>query len=66
VWKGVSKLKDYKSMFPKWKPQPIKNLCPDLDDDGLDLLKKMLIYDPVNRISPKEALKHPFFEDVMN
>ena len=65
IWKGVTKLHDFKDVFPKWKPQPMKSLCPRLDEDGLDLLQKMLTYDPVARISPKDALKHPFFKDVM-
>ena len=39
----------------------MSKLCPSLDPLGLDLLQKMLAYDPTVRISPKEALKHPFF-----
>lgn len=65
TWKGVTKLRDYKDVFPKWKSQGVKALCPKLDEEGLDLLEKMLVYDPVNRISPKDALKHPYFKDVM-
>lgn len=32
--------------------------------DVLDLLSKMLIYDHAERITPTEAMKHPFFESV--
>ncbi len=35
-----------------------------LDDLGLDLLYKMLEYDPTLRISAVAALKHPYFNDV--
>ena len=28
--------------------------------DGLDLLRKMLVFNPEKRISVDEALKHPF------
>merc|ERR1712029_260534 len=35
-----------------------------LDANGLDLLDKMLIYDPSKRISAKQALKHPYFDDL--
>lgn len=27
----------------------------------LDLLKKMLVYEPSQRISARDALRHPFF-----
>ena len=30
-------------------------------DDGLDLMKKMLRITPEERISAKQALKHPYF-----
>lgn len=32
-----------------------------LDNDGLDLISKMLVLDPEVRISAYEALEHPFF-----
>lgn len=28
----------------------------------LDLLKKILVYEPSHRISAREALRHPFFQ----
>ncbi|RVX71980.1 hypothetical protein B0A52_04578 [Exophiala mesophila] len=31
----------------------------------LDLLKKIFVYDPKNRITAKEALKHPWFRETM-
>jgi len=34
--------------------------CPEV----FDLLDKMLVYDPAGRISPIEAMAHPFFEPV--
>lgn len=39
-------------------------LAPGLDEDGLDLLTKMLVYNPRKRISADEALQHPWFHDV--
>ena len=33
-----------------------------LDDNGLDLLDAMLVYDPAGRISAKQACVHPYFE----
>lgn len=64
VWPGVTKLPDYKPTFPQWKPMDLAQLIPDLEPAGIDLLKKMLVYEPSKRISAKEALKHPYFDDL--
>jgi cell division cycle 2-like protein len=34
-----------------------------LTDVGLDLLQKLMTYDPAQRISAEEALKHPWFKE---
>ena len=39
MWPGVSQLPDYKSDFPKWRTQNLQTLIPQLDKDGIDLLK---------------------------
>lgn len=64
VWPGVSAYKDFKSSFPKWSPEGLAKHCPDLDADGIDLLEKLLIYEPGRRISAQQALAHPYFEDL--
>lgn len=38
------------------------NNSDNLDEEALDLLDKMLVIDPQDRISAREALKHPFFK----
>jgi len=62
-WSGVTSLRDFKSTFPKWSPQPLSNVVKDLDPLGIDLLTQMLQYDPRRRISALEAMQHPFFDD---
>ncbi|EFC50050.1 cell division control protein 2 [Naegleria gruberi] len=67
IWPGVSSLKGFASFnnkFPKWKGNHLPAVCSRLDDCGIDLLTRMLEYQPNKRISAKEALKHPFFDDV--
>jgi cyclin-dependent kinase len=61
IWPGVRSLPDYKPTFPQWHPHDLKGTVTALDDDGIDLLSQMLIYDPAHRISAKRALNHPYF-----
>ncbi|KAE8880167.1 Cyclin-dependent kinase 2 [Phytophthora fragariae] len=63
-WPGVTKLRDYAPTFPKWKRKDLRELFPQLEESGLNLLESMLRYDPGERISAKEALRHPYFDDV--
>ena len=50
--------------WENYKPVPWKELVPRLDANGIDLLKKLLCYDPEKRISAADALEHPFFKDL--
>ncbi|EIW77733.1 Pkinase-domain-containing protein [Coniophora puteana RWD-64-598 SS2] len=61
VWPGVSQLPDYKETFPQWSTQDLRNILPQLDEDGIDLLIQTLMYDTAKRISAKRALIHPWF-----
>lgn len=63
MWPGVSRLRDWHD-FPQWRPQDLSRVFPTLEEAGLDLLKSMLEYDPARRISAKEALMHPYFDDM--
>jgi serine/threonine protein kinase len=40
-------------------------LPPDASADLIDLLHRMLSYEPHARISAGEALRHPFFQEVV-
>ncbi|KAL8242088.1 hypothetical protein R6Q59_012390 [Mikania micrantha] len=63
IWPGVSKHKDWHE-YPQWKAKLISTAVPNLDQDGLDLLSKMLEYEPLKRISAKKAMEHPYFDDL--
>ncbi|KAI5705192.1 cyclin-dependent kinase 1 isoform X2 [Diaphorina citri] len=62
-WPGVSKLPDYKTTFPEWSNFCLDKHVKNLDQDGLDLLEKTLIYCPATRINAENALKHKYFAD---
>eukprot|EP01083_Nonionella_stella_P057091 150009_1 len=64
IWPGVSSLPQYKVSFPKWKAKPLEKVFEDFDQDGIDLLKKMIVLEPSQRLSAKDALKHKYFDDI--
>ncbi|KFM23775.1 Cyclin-dependent kinase B1-1 [Auxenochlorella protothecoides] len=63
TWPGVGKLRDWHE-FPQWKMQDLDLLFPRLEPAGVDLMKAMFEYDPVKRITAKDALLHPYFDDL--
>jgi len=43
---------------------PWSDVLPNLSEDGIDLLNKMLQPNPKQRITAAEALKHKYFDDI--
>jgi len=65
IWPGVTSLPDYKPTFPKWTGNLLdQKMAPFLDGDGVELLSKMFVYNPTDRISAKAMLRHPYFSDL--
>ncbi|RLN39544.1 hypothetical protein C2845_PM01G01020 [Panicum miliaceum] len=63
-WPGVSCLPDFKTAFPRWSAQDLATIVPNLEPAGLDLLSKMLRYEPSKRITARQALEHEYFKDL--
>ena len=61
---GAERVKTYLRRLPKKEPVPLDKLYPnnDLHPDALDLLGRMLIMDPRERISVVDALGHKYLE----
>lgn len=80
VWPGCTQLPDFKSSFPKWEPKSlpiaivrhkaddlfkVKSLCFLLSSYSLFfVLQKLMTYDPNKRVSAKNAMNHPYFDNV--
>ena len=43
----------------------IKKFLPNVSSECIDLINKMLIYNPDERITAKQALNHPYFKDLV-
>lgn len=64
IWPGVSELPDFKPSFPRWQHKGwanIRNTLAQVGATGVDLLDKLMRYNPRTRISAREALTHSYF-----
>jgi serine/threonine protein kinase len=52
------------SGFPNYPSRLFADILKTTDPLLIDLVRKMLLYDPKKRISVQDALMHPFFNDV--
>ncbi|XP_014785578.1 cyclin-dependent kinase 1 [Octopus bimaculoides] len=68
-WPGVTNFPDYKASFPQWKVNNLETAVKTdvaMESAGLDLLQKMLTYDPHKRVAAKTAINHSYFNDLEN
>jgi len=56
----------YVKSLPKRTKQSWATLYPNANAVGLDLLSKMLTFNPYKRITIEECIAHPYFEDLHN
>lgn len=50
--------------FPTKEGQPMAKLIPHCTADCIDVIVRLLAYDPDDRISARQAVKHPYFKDL--
>ncbi|KAL9554687.1 negative regulator of the PHO system [Mucor atramentarius] len=65
TWPGVTQLPEYKQPQEMYAHQSIGQTLPNIDAHGIDLLNRMLQYQPQLRISAKDALNHSYFSDLV-
>jgi serine/threonine protein kinase len=63
-WPGISQFPEYKPNFHVYATQNLGLILPQIDQMGLNLLGRMLQLRPEMRCSAKEALNHPWFQDL--
>ncbi|GBG29875.1 Cyclin-dependent kinase 1 [Hondaea fermentalgiana] len=64
TWSGFSQLPNFQPEFPRWPQRSLKVHVPNLDEDGVDLMTRMLDVNPNRRITAEEALQHPYFDPI--
>lgn len=60
------KARRYIRSLPYSHGTPFNNLYPNADPRAIDLLQKMLVFDPSKRIGVNEALQHPYMSALNN
>lgn len=63
-WPGMCSLPEYKDNFTMHSPVNLGIVIPNLEPDGIDLLYRMLQFEPDFRISCEDALKHSYFDSL--
>ncbi|KAF6204870.1 hypothetical protein GE061_019034 [Apolygus lucorum] len=64
TWPGVSDLPDYKPTFPNWTNYTLEAQVKNINKAGLDMLSKMLVYNPATRMTAKDAITHSYFDNL--
>lgn len=65
IWPGCTQLRDFKTFLATtFRPVPLNLVVTQANPLALDLLSKMLKYEPNSRINAREALVHPYFTQL--
>mmetsp|Transcript_2019 Transcript_2019/g.2899 ORF Transcript_2019/g.2899 Transcript_2019/m.2899 type:complete len:409 (+) Transcript_2019:1675-2901(+) len=62
--RGCEKALNYLSSLPNYVGERLSTCFQHASEDAVDLLSKMLVFDPLKRIHVDEALSHPFFKPL--
>jgi negative regulator of the PHO system len=65
TWPNITQFPEYKTTFQMYATQDLRQILPQIDATGINLLSRMLQLRPELRISAKDALNHPWFNDII-
>lgn len=60
----ILKNKEFILNLPKRKPKDMNTIFKGANPDAIDLIRRMLTFDPVKRITIDEALAHPYMSQL--
>ncbi|EKU21961.1 mitogen-activated protein kinase 4 [Nannochloropsis gaditana CCMP526] len=63
-WVTREKARTFMRSLPQYPRRDFKSLYPEASGPALDLLEKILQWDPAKRPTAAEALSHPYFDDI--
>ncbi|CAH0404267.1 unnamed protein product [Chilo suppressalis] len=49
--------------FPDYPPKDLADVIPSIHPNALDLIRRMLVFDPARRLTALDCLEHPYFTD---
>jgi serine/threonine protein kinase len=65
TWPSVTTLARYNDMYPQYEMYRGRELeLPAYDAQAQDLINKMLVLNPANRITAKDAELHDYFQEL--
>ncbi|XP_035014598.2 cyclin-dependent kinase 16 isoform X4 [Hippoglossus stenolepis] len=65
TWPGITTSEEFKTYkFPQYRPEPLVNHAPRIDNDGHDLLSMLLQFEAKKRVSAEDALRHSYFRSL--
>ncbi|TYZ59279.1 hypothetical protein PybrP1_007636 [[Pythium] brassicae (nom. inval.)] len=66
LWPGMAALPNASALAfdaSRYSYNTLRSVLPDLSDKGIDLMNRLLTYDPAVRITAREAIEHPYFRE---
>lgn len=61
---SILKNKEFILSLPKRKPKDLNAIFKGANPDAIDLIRRMLTFDPLKRITIDEALEHPYMSQL--